>query len=115
MDGRSVVTDASGAPASVRELGGIRIDLMRQEVHVDGRPVHLTRSELKLLALLSEEPGRVYTRAEIMRRVWNSDYGEAGHACEVHISNLRRKLEREPPRPERLITVRGVGYRLEAV
>lgn len=99
----------------VRVVGGIRIDLGRHEVSVDGRSVYLTGSQFKLLALLAEEPGDVVTREEIMRRLWESDYVGNDHVCDVHISNLRSKVEHDPSQPRRILTVRGVGYRLVAV
>jgi two-component system response regulator RegX3 len=102
---------AEGAGA-VREVGGLRLDLARHEVTVDGRPVRLTRSEFKVLALLAEEPGRVFTRRQVMQHLWESDYVGDEHACDVHVSNLRRKIEHDPARPRRIVTVRGVGYKL---
>jgi two-component system response regulator RegX3 len=104
--------DRSEAETAVREVGGVRIDLARHEVSVDGNPVRLTLSEFKVLALLSETPERVYTRKQVMQHLWESDYVGDEHACDVHVSNLRRKIERDPARPERVVTVRGVGYKL---
>jgi two-component system response regulator RegX3 len=103
--------DRAGS-ATVRELGGLRIDLGRHEVLVDGERVHLTLSEFKVLALLAEQPDAVVSRRELMQHLWASDHVGDEHACEVHISNLRRKIERDPSRPERLVTVRGSGYKL---
>jgi DNA-binding response OmpR family regulator len=105
--------DRAGS-ATVRELGGLRIDLGRHEVLVDGERVHLTLSEFKVLALLAEQPDAVVSRRELMQHLWASDHVGDEHACEVHISNLRRKIERDPSRPERLVTVRGSGYKLVA-
>ena len=106
--------DREDTTARVREVDGIRVDLLRHEVLVDSRPVRLTRFEFKTLALLAEEPGRVFTRREIMQHLWDTPYGAGNHACDVHISNLRRKIERYPDHPQRIVTVRGVGYRLTA-
>jgi two-component system response regulator RegX3 len=100
---------------STRTLGGLHIDFARHEVLADGRAVHLTLSEFKVLSLLAEEPERVVSRKEIMRNLWQSDHVGDEHACEVHVSNLRQKIERDPSRPERLVTVRGVGYKLVPV
>jgi two-component system response regulator RegX3 len=97
---------------TVRKLGGLQIDLNRHEVLVDGERVHLTLSEFKVLALLAEQPGGIVSRRELMQHLWASEHVGDEHACEVHISNLRRKIERDPTRPERLLTVRGEGYRL---
>jgi len=98
-----------------KRVGGIRIELERHAVEVDGRPVELTPSEFRLLALLAGAPGRVFSRDEIMRHLWRSTYTGDRRACDNHVANLRRKIERDPSRPERLVGVRGVGYRLEAV
>jgi two-component system response regulator RegX3 len=103
---------ASGAP---RTIGGVRIDFARHEVEVDGSGVRLTPSEFRLLTLLAEEPERVFTREQIMEHLWRTHYVGDARACDVHISNLRRKLERDPAHPERIVTVREVGYKLVAV
>jgi len=92
--------------------GGVQIDTRRHEAVVDGRPVYLTPSQFKVLVLLAQDPGRVVSRREIMERLWSSTHVGDEHACEVHISNLRYKIERDPARPERIVTVRGAGYRL---
>jgi two-component system, OmpR family, response regulator RegX3 len=96
----------------VRQVGDIRIDLGRHRVVIAGEPVHLTRSEFRLLTLLAQEPERVFTRHEIMEHLWQSPYVGDERACDIHISNLRRKVERDPRNPERLVTVRGIGYTL---
>lgn len=106
---------AESTTAGVRELGGIRVDLVRHLVEVDGRPVHLTLSEFKVLALLAAEPERVFTRRQVMEHLWQSPYVGDERACDVHVSNLRRKIERSPAEPERIVTVRGVGYKLVPV
>jgi PAS domain S-box-containing protein len=99
----------------VRSLGGLEVDLVDRRVSVDGRPVHLTPAEFKLLTLLTEHPGRVVTRPEMMRKLWRSSHTGDGHTCEAHISNLRKKIERDPRSPTRIVTVRGGGYRFAAV
>jgi len=98
-----------------RDVGGLHLDLERYEASVEGEPVQLTQSELKLLALLSRDPGRVYSRQEIMQHLWESDYIGDARAADLHISNIRRKIERDPENPERLLTVRGAGYKLVPV
>ena len=75
----------------------------------------MTPSEFRLLAFLAQEPERVHSRREIMQHLWNSTYVGDQRACDIHVSNLRRKIEETPSRPERLVTVRGVGYKLLAV
>ena len=106
--------DRANGGGTVRTLGGLQIDLGRSEVHVDGSRVHLTLSEFKVLSLLAEQPERVVSRRELMQHLWASDHVGDEHACEVHISNLRRKIEKDPAQPERLVTVRGLGYKLIA-
>ena len=98
----------------VRTVGAIKIDLLRDEVSVDGKHVSLTPSEFKILGLLSDVPGAAYTRRQIMEHLWGSTFTADEHTCEVHVSALRRKIERDPTSPERLVTVRGVGYTLKA-
>jgi two-component system response regulator RegX3 len=98
-----------------RDIGSLHLDLERYEATVDDDPVQLTQSELKLLALLSRDPGRVYSRREIMQHLWESDYIGDARAADLHISNIRRKIERDPENPARLLTVRGAGYKLVPV
>jgi DNA-binding response OmpR family regulator len=104
--------DRVNGGATLRNLGGLQIDLSRHEVRVDGDRVHLTLSEFKVLALLAEQPDAVVSRKELMQHLWASEHVGDEHACEVHISNLRRKIERDPSQPQRLVTVRGMGYKL---
>jgi two-component system, OmpR family, response regulator RegX3 len=99
---------------AVRSVGGLRLDVARHTAAVDGRPILLTRSEFRLVALLASEPGKPFEREELIRHLWESDFVGDRRAIDVHVSNLRRKLERDPRRPERLVTVRGVGYKLVA-
>ena len=107
---RELDTRQSGVKLSA---GALQIDLVRHEATIDGGAVPLTAFELKLLALLATEPGRVFSRREIMRHLWDSDYVGDERACDLHVSNVRKKIERDPGRPERLVTVRGTGYKLE--
>ena len=100
----------SGDP--VRRVGGLRLDLVRHEVRVDDQTVRLTPSEFRLLTFLAEEPERVYSRREIMQHLWQSEYVGDERATDMHVSNLRRKIERDPDNPERVVTVRGIGYKL---
>ena len=107
--------DRRGDPTGVVEIGGLRLDLVRHRVVVDGRTLDLTPSEFRILALLASEPERVFTRRQIMEHLWESPYVGDERACDVHVSNLRRKVERDPSNPERIVTVREVGYRLASV
>lgn len=100
--------------SAVRDVGGLRIDLARHRVEIDGKPVQLTPSELKLLVFLAERPEQVYSRAQIMEHLWETPYVGDARACDVHVCNLRQKIEADPSRPTRLVTVREVGYMLVA-
>lgn len=95
---------------TIRLFPGLRINLSLQRVFADGKLVHLTPSEFRLLALLTSQPGEVFTPEEIMHHLWQSDYSGNRHSCETHISTLRRKIERDPRFPERIRTVRRTGY-----
>jgi DNA-binding response OmpR family regulator len=105
--------DRQGAtPSTTVDIGGITIDLARHSVFVDEHPVHVTRSEFKVLSLLATRPGEVFSRREIMEHLWDSTYVGDARACDVHIANLRRKIEPDPSHPTRIVTVREAGYRL---
>jgi two-component system response regulator RegX3 len=93
-------------------VAGLTIDLDRHEVTVEGRSVQLTPSEFRLLRLLAEEPGRVFTREQIMEHLWRTPFVGDTRACDTHVSNIRRKIERDPMHPTLIETVREVGYRL---
>jgi len=104
--------DLATVTRSAARVGAVELAVDEHEVAVEGRSVHLTPSEFKLVALLASEPGRVFTRREIVQHLWESEYVADERACDTHIWNVRRKIERDPARPERLLTVRGVGYKL---
>ena len=106
--------DRSGAPQKLR-VGDLELDPIRHEVRVGGEPKRLTPSEFKLLLLLAQDPERVFSRREIMQHLWDSTYVGDQRACDIHISNLRQKIEDDPGNPARVVTVRGVGYKLTAV
>ena len=97
-----------GPPGSpVVELGNLRIDLDRDEVTVDGRRVHLTPHEYRILSLLARHPGKLLTHRTILREVWGPAYGDESNYLHVYVSQLRHKLG-----PEYLKTEPGAGYRL---
>ena len=100
------------AGPTVVELDGLRLDLVEHVVTVDRRRVELTPSEFRLLALLASSPGRAFTRREIVEHLWHSTFAADERACDTHVKNLRRKLEPTPSEPQRLVSVRGVGYML---
>lgn len=90
----------------------VQMDLDRHEVTVDGRKVELTPKEFKILQQFMEAPGRVFSRQEMLNRVWGEAYALEEHALDVHIHSLRQKIETDPNRPSLVMTVRGIGYKL---
>jgi DNA-binding response OmpR family regulator len=94
------------------DAGRLEIDTVRHEVRVEGTATEVTRSEFDLLHILAQYPGRVYSRAEIAYRLRGDDFEGDERVVDVHVRNLRRKIEADPARPRRIETVRGVGYRL---
>jgi two-component system KDP operon response regulator KdpE len=95
----------------VVDLDGLRIDLARREVHVGDASVHLTPTEYRILALLTQHLGKVVTHRQILREVWGRASIEQRHYVRVHMAQLRRKLEEDPARPRWIVTEPGVGYR----
>jgi two-component system response regulator RegX3 len=103
-------SNLQGAPARL-STGPVEIDLARHSVSVRGQPVKLTRSEFQVLRLLIENPGEVYSRRQIMEELWQTEFKGDVRACDVHISNLRQKVEVDPQKPELVLTVRRLGYK----
>jgi DNA-binding response OmpR family regulator len=93
------------------EVDGLRIDLARRAVEVDGRPVQLTYLEFELLRTLAATPGRVYTRQALLDKLWGGAAYRDPRTIDVHVRHLREKIERDASEPEYIFTVRGVGYR----
>ena len=98
----------------VVEVGSVRMDVERHSVAVEGREVNMPLKEFELLELLLRNAGRVLTRGQLIDRVWGSDYFGDTKTLDVHIKRIRSKIEQNPSEPERLVTVRGLGYRFEA-
>jgi two-component system response regulator MtrA len=99
------------ADTSLVHVGDITIDTAGHEVTVRRKDVKLTPTEFGLLRALADKPGRVFSHQEFLHRVWDYDQYDT-HLVEVHIANLRRKIEKNPRKPHRIVTVRGVGYKL---
>jgi DNA-binding response OmpR family regulator len=104
--------DHGGRDLLVFDGGRLEIDNVRHEVRIGGEPRDVTRSEFDLLLGLAQYPGRVYSRAEIAYRLRGDEYEGDERVVDVHVRNLRRKIEADPARPRCVETVRGVGYRL---
>jgi DNA-binding response OmpR family regulator len=110
---RLLASSRPRGPAVLRLADDLELDLGAQELRRDGSAVHLRPKELRLLALLATHPGRVYTRRQLLDRVWGPDVESDPRTVDVHVRWLRTKLEHDPEQPTRLITVRGIGYRLD--
>ena len=108
--------DAAEAPPGdgVLEAGRVRMDVERHVVAVDGEMVPLPLKEFDLLEYLLRNAGRVLTRGQLIDRVWGADYVGDTKTLDVHVKRLRSKLEPDPANPTVLLTVRGLGYKLEA-
>ena len=100
------------APATL-EAGPVRMDVERHVVTVDGREQRLPLKEFELLEMFLRNPGRVLTRGQLIDRVWGSDYVGDTKTLDVHVKRLRAKLEPDPGEPKYLVTVRGLGYKLD--
>jgi DNA-binding response OmpR family regulator len=102
---------ARGEGAEVLRVAGLEVDVPRMRVSVEGRAVELTPTEFQLLATLVREPGRVFTRAQLLDAVHGVAFESYERAVDAHVKNVRKKIEPTPGRPRYLLTVHGVGYR----
>jgi len=109
---RHAAAGDSGEPTFT--VGGLRVDQVKRQVQVDGRDVHLTPIEYRLLTLLVRHAGRVISQRQLLKEVWGPGHTEQAHYLRVYMGTLRRKLEKDPARPRYLLTEPGVGYRLAA-
>ena len=98
----------------VIEVGQVRMNVERHEVTLHGEPVRLALKEFELLEMFLRNPGRVLTRGQLIDRVWGSDYFGDTKTLDVHVKRLRAKLEADPANPVLFVTVRGLGYKLDA-
>src|SRR5580692_9807436 len=95
----------------VHQFGTIRVDVQREKVMRNGKPVQLTSREFQLLYYLMERAGSTVPRIELLRSVWGHEGGTSTRTVDAHVSSLRRKLEFNPKRPELILTAPGVGYK----
>jgi DNA-binding response OmpR family regulator len=100
-------------PAEDIHFGDLTISFIRHAVLRQGRPINLTPTEFRLLETLVRAPGRAFSRADLLDRAFGYDYEGVERTVDVHIMNLRRKIEPEPGRPRYVVTVPGLGYRFE--
>jgi DNA-binding response OmpR family regulator len=98
----------------VLSVGPLVLDRARREVTSEGRPVTLTFSEFELLQALMSQPGRLFNRHELLSAIFGESAYRDPRGIDVHVHHLREKLERDPERPQLILTVRGIGYRLNA-
>jgi DNA-binding response OmpR family regulator len=103
--------ERAGADEMIR-VGDLVVDVPRLRAEVSGRPVILTASEFELLATMARQPGRVFTRSQLLDAIQGQAIESYERAIDAHVKNIRRKLEPDPRRPRYLLTVYGVGYRL---
>ena len=110
---RAALRRAVGArgPSAVVEAGALRVDFDRRQVTLDGAEVRLTPTEFDLLKVLVANAGRVLTHGYLLRTVWGPQYEGESQVLRVFIGQLRRKVERDPSRPQHILTDPGVGYR----
>jgi two-component system KDP operon response regulator KdpE len=109
---RHAAAGESGEPTYT--VGDLTVDQIKRQVRVDGREVHLTPIEYRLLTLLVRHSGRVVSQRQLLKEVWGPGQTEQTHYLRVYMGTLRRKLEKDPARPRYLLTEPGVGYRLAA-
>lgn len=103
--------EAEEGPQQV-QIGSVLVDFRKHEAKADEEPIQLTPTEFKLLKVLAEEPGRAYSRAQLVDRVLGNGYEGFERTIDVHVMNLRRKIEPDPTHPRYLLTAYGVGYKL---
>jgi two-component system alkaline phosphatase synthesis response regulator PhoP len=104
--------ERSATPADRIAVGTLVLDVPRLRTTVDGRPIDLTATEFAILATMARDPGRVFTRAQLLDAVHGVAFEAYERAIDAHVKNIRRKLEPDPARPHYLLTVYGVGYRV---
>jgi len=111
---RHAALPPGSAPEPIFEAGELRVDLADRRVWRQGREVHLTPTEYKLLATLVRHAGKVLTHRQLLKDVWGANYVNQSHYVRVYLAQLRQKIEADPARPRLLVTEPGVGYRLLA-
>ena len=107
---RRVGEEKAKGPSEVR-FHDLLVDFVGHEVRVRGEPIHLTPTEFKLLEVLIKEPGRAFSRLELLDRVFGYDFEGFERTVDVHVKNLRKKIEPDPKNPTYIKTVYGVGYK----
>jgi DNA-binding response OmpR family regulator len=105
--------ELEGTPEAERlHIGDLVVDRRRHEVYRGGETIELTPLEFQILELLASEPGRAWSRNDLLDRVWSTDYEGYQRNIDPHINRLRKKIEEDPKEPHYVLTVRGIGYKL---
>ena len=111
---RSKITEAtSAAESGPLKIGDLKVDISRHRVSLSETALELSPKEFDLLVFLAKNKGLVFSREQLLEKVWGYDYAGGTRTVDVHIRWLRRKIEADPARPKYIITVRGTGYKLE--
>jgi DNA-binding response OmpR family regulator len=105
-------TESARLGAEIIRTGDLTLDIPRREVRIEDRAIVLTATEFDLLHALARQPGRVFTRGQLLEAIHGVAFESYERAIDAHVKNIRRKLEPEPQRPRFLLTVHGVGYKL---
>jgi DNA-binding response OmpR family regulator len=105
-------SEAAPQPGEMTRVGELEIEVAKRETRLAGAPVNLTSKEFDLLLHFVRNPGRVYTRLQLLDAIWGYGYDGYEHNVNCHINRLRAKIEKDQTRPELILTVRGVGYKL---
>jgi len=114
QDSDTASSSVPSTPPSRLEAGPVRMDVERHVVTVNGGDTKLPLKEFELLEMFLRNPGRVLTRGQLIERVWGADYVGDTKTLDVHVKRLRAKIEPDPATPSHLVTVRGLGYKLDA-
>jgi two-component system alkaline phosphatase synthesis response regulator PhoP len=104
-------TEGPREEVAVLRFGDLQVDLQRRLVRIGTTPIDLTATEFTLLAIMAREPGRPFTRTQLIELAYDVSYAGFDRTIDAHIKNLRRKLEPEPHSPRRILTIYGVGYK----
>ncbi len=103
--------DSESTEEHLLQFPGLEIDLLRHQVRSQGEPVELTAAQYKILTLLASHPGIVYSREQIMGPIWGEGFSVDSRAADVHVQNIRQRIEPTPADPHYILTVRGMGYK----
>jgi two-component system KDP operon response regulator KdpE len=109
---RAVLRRSGTSTDGVLKLDRLEIDFEKRDVRIDGERVHLTPHQYGVLRVLARNPGKLLTHRAILQEVWGPRYGDESNLLQVHVSQLRRKIEADPSHPQYLLTEPGSGYRL---